>query len=59
VVFNGFIAAISLYESQVIPYIVLDQGTLTLPDGRIFKGEFSAMISKESMLKFSQIPVGA
>ena len=35
----------------------MDSGTLSLPDGRIFTGEFSISYPEGSNLKFSSIPV--
>ena len=38
--FEGYIAAIRINEQQLIQ-MVLDYGTLKLPDGRVFIGDFT------------------
>lgn len=47
--FTGYLAAVKS-QFQLTPEIVLDSGTLSLPDGRNFTGEFSITYPEGSIL---------
>jgi hypothetical protein len=56
--FTGYIAAVRTYN-ETIPEVFLDFGTLTLPDGKTFTGDFSIQFSEGSILSYSIIPQNA
>jgi len=55
VTFTGHIAAVRNQHST-IPEIVLDNGSLTQPDGKVFTGDFSITYPEGSLLTYSLIP---
>jgi hypothetical protein len=56
--FEGFITLIRKSENAM-PEIVLDSGTLKLPDGRVLKGEFTQTYQERYKIQNLPLKVGA